>query len=571
MSTNSLNRVFISHSLAALILALAFFAPESSAAESDLWTTHTGSGPTAVGAPITITVGYGNNGPDTAVSAYINSYFVAPMGLDVFIDDFVNGDGAMYNAIQASATGTDTLGNVPTLFWDDFYCENLLFQVSGDENGNPAGGLTPGASGTFTYETTIPMEAPNTGTIQVIEPASIAKAWTLTNPATFATLEAGNLGAYSMTSCDNTVPEVCENMIDTCWGARISQLDEPIEAEFELVNDGTADPTFGCEALIDFTPGNIAVLNRGGCEFGVKGFNAEQAGASAVFMVNGTRGCQDATFNDVCVINMGPGALGALVTIPMSMVSFGDGEPVIAALTGSETVLGAFGGASTFAANGYVFLLDSADTDPFPDNDYSQSVQSIYGVGCSYALDSEHHAFGAPGGVGQVTVTTAPECFSQASTVAPWLSLIPPSANTGSVTLNYQASANTGAGRAAAIKIANQIHIVTQDPGNGCTYAINPTQMSFPGSGGDSFVTLVTQTGCEWAVSPTWPWMRLTSPSTGVGDAVITYSVLPNYDDPRTGAVLVADRILSISQDGHPLFQDGFETGDTSRWDTTSP
>ncbi len=55
MSTNSLNRVFISHSLAALILALAFFAPESSAAESDLWTTHTGSGPTAVGAPITIT------------------------------------------------------------------------------------------------------------------------------------------------------------------------------------------------------------------------------------------------------------------------------------------------------------------------------------------------------------------------------------------------------------------------------------------------------------------------------------------------------------------------------------
>ena len=74
----------------------------------------------------------------------------------------------------------------------------------------------------------------------------------------------------------------------------------------------------------------------------VKGFNAEQAGAVAVFMVNDGR-CSDFPNGPDCVLNMGPGALGGLVTIPMALVSVTDGAPIVDAVEGGATVSGAYG------------------------------------------------------------------------------------------------------------------------------------------------------------------------------------------------------------------------------------
>ena len=577
MTPNLFNRRLISYSLIALTLVMTLFTHDIQAAESDLSIGHSAPNPVAVGQDFTVTTDYANAGPDTAVSAYVNSYFIAPMGLDVFVDDLVNGDGAMYDAIQASATGTDTLGNAPLLFWDNTYCEFLFFQLQGD-NGLPEpiplAPLSVGAAGSFTYETVVPMEAPNTGTIEITEPVSMAQTWTLTNPAIMMTLEAASLGAYSESTCEQLVgiPEadVCEYISDNCWGARISQLDQPLEGEFELVNDGTADPTFGCEALIGFTPGNIAVVRRGNCEFGIKGFNAEVAGASAVFMVNSTL-CSDGTTSDACVINMGPGALGDLVSIPVAMVAFADGEPVIAALVAETTIRGAYGTAGAFAANGYLFLLDAADNDPIPDNDYNHWTGAVYGVGCDYALDSAHSSFPAGGSAGGVTLTTATECYWEGSSPASWVSFPTGSTGMGSGILGYQVDANNGGGRATAIQIANQTHYVTQTAGNGCSYAIDPTQTAYDQGGGIGEIDLTTQPGCEWTAASTVPWVRVSSPATGVGSATITYSVLPNYVGQRTGALLVADRIHSISQIANSVFRDDFETGDTLRWDQTSP
>jgi len=577
MTPNLFNRGFISYSLIALTMVLTLFTHDIQAAESDLSIGHSLPNPVWAGRDFTVTTGYANAGPDTAVSAYINTYFIAPGGLDVFIDDLVNGDGAMYDAIQASAIGTDTLGNAPLLFWDDFYCEFLFFQLQG-ENGLPdpipIAPLLANESGSFSYETTVPMEAPNTGTIEINEPVSMAQTWTLTNPATIMVVQGSPLKTYATTTCEKLVgtseEDICEYIADNCWGARISQLDEPIVAEFELVNDGTADPTLGCEALVGFTPGNIAVLRRGACEFGIKGFNAEQAGASAVFMVNSTL-CSNGTTSDICHLNMGPGAVGYLVSIPMSMVAFADGEPVISALETETTVRGAYGTATTFAANGYVFLSDAADNDPIPDNDYDHWTGAVYGVGCDYALDSAHSSFSAGGGAGGVTLTTAAECYWEGSTAASWVSFPAGSTGTGTGILSYQVDANNGGGRATAIQIANQTHYVTQTAGNGCSYSIGPPQTTFDEAGGTGEIGLSTQPGCEWTASATAPWVRVSPPATGTGSATITYSVLPAYAGPRTGAVLVADRIHTVSQLANSIFWDDFETGDTLRWDQTSP
>jgi len=547
------------------------------AADSDVWTTHSGADPIAVGVPFTITVGYGNNGPDAATSAYINSYFTAPMGLDVFIDDFFNGNGMLFDIIQASADGTDTLGNAPLLFWDDYHCEELLFQLQrndSDPDANPVEGLDPGVSATFSYDVTIPMESPNTGTIEIIQPASMAQAWTASNPATTFVLQAAAFNTYARGTCDKYVgtmeEDICEYIDDNCFGARVSQLNEPLEAEFELVNDGTVDPTLGCEAFVDFTPGNIALMRRGVCEFGVKGFNAEQAGAVAVFMVNDGL-CSNDIPSDQCVVSMGSGALGALVTIPITLFAQADGEPVITAVESGITVRGIFGGASQLSANGYSYLWDSGDTDPDPENDESYWDQMTYGVGCIYDLVPTSLSFPASGGNGQVGLTSTTECYWDTTTEAPWVLLSPPVSGTGNGTVDYQVDANVGSGRAAVVRIANQPHYVTQEAGNGCTYTITPTETVFTASGGDGSIEITTQAGCDWTALTTEPWMTLTSTATGTGSATVTFSVIPSQGSQRTGAVLLADQIHQVIQGTRPFFSDGFETGDTSGWDITSP
>jgi hypothetical protein len=59
-----------------------------------------------------------------------------------------------------------------------------------------------------------------------------------------------------------------------------------VSAEVELVDDGSAVPTLGCEPLVDFIPGAIALVDRGECLFVDKVENAQQAGAVGVIVVN---------------------------------------------------------------------------------------------------------------------------------------------------------------------------------------------------------------------------------------------------------------------------------------------
>ena len=54
-----------------------------------------------------------------------------------------------------------------------------------------------------------------------------------------------------------------------------------MEGTAVLVDDGTAADSLGCGVLVNNAAisGNIAVVYRGTCEFGVKALNAQNAGA----------------------------------------------------------------------------------------------------------------------------------------------------------------------------------------------------------------------------------------------------------------------------------------------------
>jgi hypothetical protein len=95
-------------------------------------------------------------------------------------------------------------------------------------------------------------------------------------------------------------------------------------ADIVFINDGTASPTLGCNAATNGADlaGKIALVDRGSCEFGVKCLNAEQGGAIAVIVLNSAANAGLGT------IPMGPGAVGANVTIPAVMLSYEDGQAI---------------------------------------------------------------------------------------------------------------------------------------------------------------------------------------------------------------------------------------------------
>jgi hypothetical protein len=94
-----------------------------------------------------------------------------------------------------------------------------------------------------------------------------------------------------------------------------------LTAELELADDGVGVNSDGCEALVGFTPGRIALIDRGNCEFAVKAQNAEAAGAVAVVVAN---------YEDGVIRMSGSPASG----IPAVMITQDDGQTLRAALPG---------------------------------------------------------------------------------------------------------------------------------------------------------------------------------------------------------------------------------------------
>ena len=102
---------------------------------------------------------------------------------------------------------------------------------------------------------------------------------------------------------------------------------QPIAGALVVVNDGTATPTDGCEPLIGFPAGAIAVMDRSGCAFVVMVGNAQAAGAVAVVVANNVPG-EPITL----------GGTDPTITIPAVMVSQSDGATIEAGLPATGTI-----------------------------------------------------------------------------------------------------------------------------------------------------------------------------------------------------------------------------------------
>lgn len=110
-----------------------------------------------------------------------------------------------------------------------------------------------------------------------------------------------------------------------------------VEDTIMMVEDGTPGTNAqghpisqeGCNVLINDLTGKIAVIYRNTCEFAMKALNAQNAGAVGVIVVNREPG----------VIQMGSGANGANVTIPVVMIDDAAGAILINEMANGSVVV----------------------------------------------------------------------------------------------------------------------------------------------------------------------------------------------------------------------------------------
>jgi len=299
----------------------------------------------------TLTATYENLGPGPA-----NDVFVAMM-VPIQSETYPM-DSPGFLAMLDSTIGTDTNGNVA--FYYDFAdyatCNQYLIAMGDPAPPDPLNPYTipnpfpAGHDGSFSWEMpVIPMEGVSAGRVVITEPANLRNSYSDASAQwTDYDWVQGHAGLYDLISTGVNCNAVVDGCVDlsACFGPRLWAM-APVEGDLEIVVGDNVnwppdtDTTFGCgTGLVGFTAGKIALMRRGVCTFEEKFWNAEQAGAVGVILANDAR-CSTQVNYDVneCVISMAEEpTLPFTITIPSVMMSTRQGEELVTAVQGGQTV-----------------------------------------------------------------------------------------------------------------------------------------------------------------------------------------------------------------------------------------
>ena len=203
---------------------------------------------------------------------------------------------------------------------------------------------------------------------------------------------------------------------------------------------------------------------------------------------------------------------------------------------------------SGFAVNNYLdsYLSGTISGWPATNPNSPLSVPVFSLMPASASLSSA-------GGTGTVTVTTTPSDSSwTASSGVSWIAITSGASGTGNGTVVYSVTANNSvSGRSGALTIAGQTFTVMQS-GAMPSFTLTPPSANIAAAGGAETVSLTaTPPDAPWTIATPPSWITITSPTSGTGSAVISYTAGANpSSSSRTGSVSIAGLSFSITQAG---------------------
>jgi len=83
-----------------------------------------------------------------------------------------------------------------------------------------------------------------------------------------------------------------------------------------------------------------------------------------------------------------------------------------------------------------------------------------------------------------------------------------------------------------------------------CTYSISSSSGSFSAVAGGSEVSVTAPTGCAWSVTNTSNFITVTGGATGTGSAAVSLTVPANLGNSRSGALVIAGHLFTVTQSG---------------------
>ena len=104
---------------------------------------------------------------------------------------------------------------------------------------------------------------------------------------------------------------------------------QTISGDIMIIDDGTSDASWGCSSAQNDLTGKIALIDRGGCNFSLKAWNAQEAGAVAVIICNSEPGS----------FLMTPGLHGDEVTVHTVLMTQEDCNTIKAEIPGASATL----------------------------------------------------------------------------------------------------------------------------------------------------------------------------------------------------------------------------------------
>jgi hypothetical protein len=177
---------------------------------------------------------------------------------------------------------------------------------------------------------------------------------------------------------------------------------------------------------------------------------------------------------------------------------------------------------------------------------------------CTFALSSTTATHHAGTSTGLVSVTTAAGCSWSVANTNSWLSILSGANGTNNGLVRYFVTANaTAFTRSGYLLIADQWFAVTQLGSTSappCAFSISPSNGTHSSASSTGLVSVSTSAGCSWTVANTNAWVAIESGASGSGNGLVRYLLTENSGAPRSGNLLVAGQLFTITQLAPPSF-----------------